>query len=123
MSMSYEERKNFAKKTGTKAKGYWLTQSRYLEQVGDDGPIYTAAAPGIPVKVLLPDGEMVTRTWKDKDGREQSKTVPSIKEDAFLKAIVDENEPPKKPSDSHLPGKKPESTKKASEKFSEKSGL
>ncbi len=117
MSMSYEERVRHAKKTGEKAKGYWLTQSRYLQQIGDGGPVYVQAAPALPVKVLLPDGVVVlTRPNGEKVERQLSK------EDAFLKLIVDEAEPPKKPVDSHLPGKKPEPVKKAHEKHGEKHG-
>lgn len=79
---------------------FWLTQPRFLQQVGDAYPKYIHAAPDRPVKVRLP--ATIERAFKTKNGsggwNQEVKTVPHP-EDGFLKKVK-----PDAPVDNH-PGK------------------
>lgn len=79
---------------------FWLTQPRFLQQVGEPYPKYIHAAPDRPVKVRLP--ATIKRVVKTKNAAggwdEEVKEVPHP-EDRFLKV-----ERPDAPVDPH-PGK------------------
>lgn len=98
MSMDFETRKRFADKAGEKYKAYWLKSSRYLQQLGDSFPEYVAADPSSPVMVLLPDGEVITRTKKD-----GSWSHPQFKPDPHLVLVDDVHAPPAAPVAAHRP--------------------
>jgi hypothetical protein len=121
MAASFEDRKRFAEKAKISVRAYWLTQTRYMQQVGDDSPRVVEAAPSMPAKVLLPHGKKIKRTKNVMD--KASGKVSEVewehdehKEDPFLKLIVDEADPPAKPIEAHLPPKKAEPMK-AHKKF------
>jgi len=122
MAAEFKDRVRYAEKAKVPCRAYWLLQSRYIQQVGDDAPALVQAAPNMPAKVLLPHGKKIQRyRIVEKDGKVSTEMWEhdEHKEDAFLKLLGDEDEPPKKPIEAHLPGKKHEPVKKAHEKHGE----
>lgn len=63
---------------------FWMTNPRFIQQVGDEFPAYVHATPQMPVKVCLP--AKILRRFKNEDGTFEERLIDQP-EDANLKRI------------------------------------